>query len=183
MFADSPVDFSPGEEASSAEVDETDPFAFLQSEDSHDFRSQHTYDRKDRKSSSEQATFTIDTSKKCVDYLHPEDVLEIYKSLNRARVAMGDNTTETCDAFVCSLQENGTPHVYIALYLVDRKDILVYVPEQQPANDEDLARVMADGFDFIEIVGFLMDPMDLGHDAESRRKILGKVPVLQRIDH
>jgi hypothetical protein len=183
VFADSPVDFSPGEEASSAEVDETDPFAFLQSEDSHDFRSQHTYDRKDRKSSSEQATFTIDTSKKCVDYLHPEDVLEIYKSLNRARVAMGDNTTETCDAFVFSLQENGTPHVYIALYLVDRKDILVYVPEQQPANDEDLARVMADGFDFIEIVGFLMDPMDLGHDAESRRKILGKVPVLQRIDH
>ena len=183
MFAESPVDFSFGEEASSAEVDETDPFAFLQSEGSHDFRSRHTFDRKDRKSSSEPATFTIDTSKTRVEYLHPEDVLEIYKSLNRARVAMGDNTTETCDAYVFSMQENGTPHVYIALYLVDRKDILVYVPDQQPANDEDLARIMADGFDFIEIVGFLMDPMDLGQDAERRRKILGKVPVLQRIDH
>lgn len=182
-FADSPVNFSSAEEASSAEVDETDPFAFLQAEDSHDFRSRHTFDRKDRKSSAEPATFTIDTSKTGVEYLHPEDVREIYKSLNRARVAMGNNTTETCDAYVFSLQENGTPHVYIALYLVDRNDILVYVPDQQPANDEDLARIMADGFDFIEIVGFLMDPMDLGQGAESRRKILGKVPALQRIDH
>jgi len=182
-FTESPVDFSPAEAASSSEVDEADPFAFLQSEDSHDFRSRHTFDRKDRKSSSEQTTFAIDTSKKRVEYLDPEDLLEIYKSLNRARVAMGNNTTETCDAYVFSLREKGNLRVYIALYLLDRKDILVYVPDKQPVDDEDLARIMADGFDFIEIVGFLMDPMDLGHDVESRQKILGKIPVLQRIDH
>ena len=139
--------------------DETDPFAFLQQEGAFDFGSQPKFGRK---SSGKTVTFTLDKSKVNVEYLHPEDVMEVYKSLNRTRVARDDNTTVTCDAYVFSVRENGISHVYIAFYLVDSKEVMVYVPEKQPANDEELASVMSDGFDFIEIVGFMMDPMDLG---------------------
>jgi len=162
----------------SKEIDETDPFAFLQKEGAFDFGSQP---RLGRKTSGKSVPFAIDKSKMRIGYQHPEDVLEVYKSLNRTRVARDDNTTVTCDAYVFSLREDGMPHVYIAFYLVDSKEVMVYVPEIQPATEEEFAGSMSDGFDFIEIVGFMMDPMDLGHDVETRKKKLSKIPVLQRI--
>jgi len=163
---------------SSSETDETDPFAFLQTEGALEFGSRTVHHRK---SSEKPVVFTIDKSKTFLGTVQPDDVLEIYQSLNRTRVALEDNTTVTCDAYMCSVKENGKKHIYILLYLVDSKDILVYVPEKQPANDEEYAVIMGDGLDFIEIVGFMMDPIDMGRDAESRTKILDKVPVLRKI--
>jgi hypothetical protein len=157
--------------------DDADPFAFLQQEGAFDFGVQPAFNRK---SSGAPVPFAIDKTKTCVSYQHPDDVLEIYKSLNRTRVAREDNTTVTCDAYVFSVKENGVPQIYIAFYLVDSQEVMVYVPEKQPAQDDELSAIMSDGFDFIEIVGFMMDPVELGNDSASRKKKLDKIPVLQR---
>ncbi|MHC1698168.1 MAG: hypothetical protein AB9919_08985 [Geobacteraceae bacterium] len=159
--------------------DETDPFAFLQQEGAFEFGIQP---KLGRKSSSKPVNFSLDKSKTRVVYQRPEDMMEIYKSLNRTRVAREDNTTVTCDAYVFSVREDGLPRVYIAFYLVDLKEAMVYVPEKQPENEEELAAVMSDGFDFIEIVGFMMDPMDLGDKTGRRIARLEKIPALQRMN-
>ncbi|MGA7828948.1 MAG: hypothetical protein WCA04_14910, partial [Geobacteraceae bacterium] len=161
-----------------ASSDEADPFAFLHHEGAFDFGVQPTFGRK---SSDTPVPFTLDKSRSIVAYQHPDDVLEIYKSLNRTRVAREDNTTATCDAYVFTVRENGLPQVFIAFYLVDSQEIMIYAPEKQPVQEAELGTIMSDGFDFIEIVGFMMDPVDLGNDPAGRKKKLDKIPVLQRI--
>jgi hypothetical protein len=161
----------------SERVDETDPFAFM--------RSGNVVLDASRGPCVEAAgppvRFNKDRSIQAIMYSSPEDVLEVHQSLNRTRVAMEDNTTVTCDSYLCVVEENGKPHVYIALYLVDGKQVLVYTPEKQPDTPEEFDKVMRDGMDFIEIVGFMMDVVDLGRDKGGRIKILNRIPVLCQV--
>jgi len=129
-------------------------------------------------SSGPPVRFSIDRALQTIELASPEDVLELHQSLNRTRVAMEDNTTVTCDSFLCAVRKDGKPHVYIALYQVDNKSVLVYTPEKQPEDSRELEKVMRDGMDFIEIVGFMMDGVDLGGEAGGRAKILSRIPVL-----
>lgn len=158
--------------AVSGAEDETDPFAFLK-----EGASTETGGGAGAVSSGITGRFAIDRSLKCIAVASSNDVVEIYQSLNRARVAMEDHTTKTCDAFLSVVKDNGRPHVYIALYMVDTKGTLVYVPERQPENENECAKVLDEGMAFIEIVGFMMDRLDLGKDQSARADMVGAIPV------
>jgi len=154
--------------------DETDPFAFMRTGDV----VLGTMRASTGEASGPPVRFTIDRAIQGINFSSPEDVLEVHQSLNRTRVAMEDSTTETCDSYLCVVEKNGKPHVYIALYLVDGKKALVYIPEKQPDTPAEFDKVMRDGMDFIEIVGFMMDVVDLGRDKQGRSKVLNRIPVL-----
>ena len=94
---------------------------------------------------------------------------------------MEDNTTVTCDAYLCGLTKDGRNYVYIVLNLVDTKGVLVYVPEVQPEDSGSYVKTLRDGKDFVEIVGFMMDGMDLGRNENQRGKALDKIPFLHKI--
>lgn len=125
--------------------------------------------------------FAINKSLSAVEYQSPNDIVEIYQSLNRTRVAMEDHTTLTCDAYLCGITRGSRYYVYIALYLVDTKGILVYSPEVQPEDSGTFAKILRDGMDFVEIVGFMMDTVDLGVNETQRVKALNKIPVLRKV--
>jgi len=154
---------------------EQDPFAFMRSVDDSPVVSRVIAGQ----SSGPPVNFGIDGSRDALEYRSPEDIIELYQSLNRTRVAMEDHTSVTCDSYLCGIRVNGRPHVYIALYLVDRKSALIYAPERQPDSDEEYAKTMRDGMDFIEIVGFMMDKVDVGGNSGESAKVLGRIPVLR----
>jgi hypothetical protein len=158
--------------------DDADPFAFLNCRPEENL----TVRPLAPEASGPPVTFRIDASLSCISYMAANDVTELYQSLNRTRVAMEDNTTVTCDAYLCAVKSSGRLNVFIALYLVDSKRVLVYVPERQPVDEGDCLKIIADGMDFIEIVGFMMDKIVLGKGNEDRTKIIGKVPVLCKLD-
>jgi hypothetical protein len=123
----------------------------------------------------------MDRAIDAIEYAVPDEIVEVYQSLNRTRVSMDDRTTVTCDAYLCGLRRNGVPRVYIALNLIDSKGVLVYSPEKQPQNEDEFAAIMHGGMEFIEIVGFMMDRIDLGKDADKKEQVLNRVPVLRRV--
>ncbi len=157
----------------SAAGDDMDPFAFLKDEAS----SEEGLGGGAMTSSGFAGKFAVDKSLDFVAIASAHDVIELYQSLNRARVAMEDHTTMTCDAFLCVVKEKGRPRVYIALYLIDAKSTLVYVPERQPVDEKECAKVRDEGMAFIEIVGFMMDRVDMGKDQSTRAGMIASVPV------
>jgi hypothetical protein len=87
----------------------------------------------------------------------------------------------TCEAYLCGVKKDGRNHVYIALNLVDTKGVLVYVPGVQPEDSGSYVKTLRDGKDFVEIVGFMMDGVDLGGNETQRVKALDKIPVLRKV--
>jgi chromosome segregation ATPase len=162
------------------EPNSTDPFAFLNSGETQ-LGIGAGFTDTSKGSSGPPVQFIIDRSLKAVEYRTPNDIVEIYQSLNRTRVSMEDNTTVTCDAYLCGVVRDGRNHVYIALNLVDTKGALVYVPEVQPEDADSYAKILRDGMDFVEIVGFMMDGVDLGGSEAKRVKALDKIPVLCKV--
>lgn len=168
------------EETVRPEQDAADPFAFLNCEGPQTGIVSSLADTA-AGSSGPPVQFAKDTTIASVEYREPNDIVEIYQSLNRTRVAMEDHTTVTCDAYLCGVRKDGRYYVYVALYVTDAKGILIYSPDTQPEDAESYVKILRDGMNFVEIVGFMMDGVDLGGNEAQRIKALNKIPVLCKV--
>lgn len=124
-------------------------------------------------------TFTLDRSLSSIDFDRDEDVVELYQSLNTARIALEEYHSQDCEAYVCVMKSKGASRVYVALYLSDNKSTLVFSPDRQPETPEECERLIQGAVNFAETVGFMMDLVDLG-EKEGRSMALDKIPVLRR---
>jgi len=162
------------------EQESTDPFAFLGLEET-SMESQFGPAEGTMGFSGPPVQFTINKSLDSIEYQAPQDILEMHKSLNRTRVAMEDHTTATCDAYMCVVLNEGKHSVYIAFFLVDSGRTMVFTPDVPPGSTDSYQKIFRDGMEFVEIVGFMMDSVDLGKSDAQRRKALEKMPVLRRV--
>jgi hypothetical protein len=71
--------------------------------------------------------------------------------------------------------------VFVPFLLSESGKVLVYVPERQPENPDELAGYTRDAVEFIEAVGFIMDAVSLEGNSQARSNIINKVPVLTQI--
>ena len=71
--------------------------------------------------------------------------------------------------------------VFVPFLLSESGKVLVYVPERQPENPDELAGITRDAVQFIEAVGFIMDRVTLEGNNQARANIIKKVPVLSRV--
>ena len=76
--------------------------------------------------------------------------------------------------------EDGLDVVYVAFFLTESNRVLVYTPDRQPASPEEGRKIIGDGLNFIETVGFMMDRIELDSKEESA-KMLEKIPVFRRV--
>ena len=162
------------------EQESSDPFAFLGLEDT-GAESGFGPTEGTVKGSGPPVKFTINKALETIEYHAPQDILEMHKSLNRTRVAMEDHTTATCDAYMCVVLKEGKHSVYIAFFLVDGGRAMVFTPDVAPGSTDSYQKILRDGMEFVEIVGFMMDTVDLGKSDAQRRKVLDKIPVLRRV--
>jgi len=159
-----------------AAYDESDPFAFMGASGT----GQTTFST--GASSDTPVMFYVDKTLQAVEYGDPADIVEIYRSMNMARITPDGSSPENSSAFICKVKRGGVMRVFIPLMLFESGKVLVYVPERQPENPDELAGITRDAVEFIEAVGFIMDAVSLEGNSQARANIIDKVPVLSRID-
>ncbi|HEY6838639.1 MAG TPA: hypothetical protein VI389_07855, partial [Geobacteraceae bacterium] len=125
--------------------------------------------------------FTVDKALSAVEYGAPEDVVALQLSINVARITPDGELPQGSNAYVCSIRKENAIHVFVAMYLIESRRTIVYVPEIQPEDEGAYTKAARDALGFAEAVGFMMDTVALGDDLSKRAEILGKIPVLRQV--
>lgn len=123
--------------------------------------------------------FSFDRSREAIEYRLPEDIMEIYRCANVSRMAPEGYPMQGCIGYVCSLFRNDRMTVEIALFLTESKRPLIYCPDSQPETPADYARMVQDAIGFLEMVGYIIDPLPLSEEPVARQRELGKIQVLK----
>jgi hypothetical protein len=126
--------------------------------------------------------FQVDSSITRIEYRDAMEIVEVHRSLNFARITPDGKFPENSSAFICVIDRNGGKRVYVPFLLTSSGKILVYVPERQPENAEELTAVIGDAVFFTETVGFVMEDLTLPKAGESRNAMIRAIPVLTRVD-
>jgi hypothetical protein len=123
--------------------------------------------------------FHIDKSMHAVEYGSVEEILEVYQSLNIARITPEGYLAQNAKAYACAVKKRGSTWVYIGLHLTEKDEVLIYSSRKR-SRAGSFRRIMQNAIDFLETAGFLMDPLSLGNDSKSRVKVIGKIPILSQ---
>ena len=123
------------------------------------------------------ATFHLEPSGTAIAYAAPDEVLELYQSLNEVTIIPHGHPPQQCSAYICVVRGDGGPRVFVAWHLKDDDTFQVHVPERQPADAEECRGVVHAAQAFVETVGFMMDKVRLAGDPDKRSRALAKVPV------
>ncbi len=117
-----------------------------------------------------------------IPYRSSADVLAVYCSINTIQAVPIGNEVQKCSGFVCAVAENGSPRIYIAWHMPESRRVVVLAPDAQPNDKNTCARVLRDAIQYFEIMGFMMEPHDLGATPQKRRSVVKKIPVLRRVE-
>ena len=123
--------------------------------------------------------FSVNKSMGGVEYAVPEDVIALHLSINVARITPDGELPQGSNAYVCSIMKGKATHVFVAMFLLEDRRSIVYVPEKQPVDEAGYVKTLRDALGFAEAVGFMMDTVALGDDPAQRADILQKIPVLR----
>lgn len=115
-----------------------------------------------------------------VEYEDPEEVREIYQSINVVEFNPGGHSPQKCNAYVCVVGSGETPEIYLVWHLLKEEKVLVYVPQQQPSDSASLSKILKDATYYFESIGFMFDQVSLPDDPKKRAKALVKVPALRK---
>lgn len=92
----------------------------------------------------------------------PEEVSEVYYSVNTILVAPAEHSAEPTKAYIISIQyENISAFVvYIYLYLLDSGRGVIYRREEGFVSSQEYEQVIEEAFHFLESMGFILDKID-----------------------
>jgi hypothetical protein len=153
-------------------VDSGDPFAFMAGSGT-DFGGNGGH-------GSGGATFQLDRSRHEIEFSRPDEVLELYQSTNAIQSALEGNRNQKCNGYITVVKSGKSLSVSIAIYLTEKNSSLIYLPDHQPKTVEDSAGIVNDAVLFLELMGFMIDPMALSSDSAKRGAFLAAIPVLRR---
>ncbi len=121
--------------------------------------------------------FRIDPAVNCIKYSDPGEVVAAFQSCNTVQAVPDGSSIQQCRGFVIALKQSGSYQVYVAWQLVESGKVVVCVPDQQPVDSDNTVMVIKDAIAYFEIVGFMMDVIDLGTSFGSYCKELKKSPL------
>lgn len=116
-----------------------------------------------------------------VEYGDPEEVREIYQSINAVEFNPGGHSPQKCNAYICAVGSAEAPEIYLVWHLLKEENILVYVPQEQPQDPASYARILKDATYYFESIGFMFDQVSLPSDPKKRTKAIEKTPALRKI--
>ncbi|RNC71360.1 MAG: hypothetical protein ED859_04205 [Desulfuromonadales bacterium] len=122
--------------------------------------------------------FSLDKSITCIEYDAPEEIIDLYQSLNVVNITSEGRVPQPSGACVCALKRGDVFGVYVAWNLMSDKVTLVYTPERQPADTVECGQMVLNAMAYVETVGFMMDATRLPADRDKRARVLSKVSVL-----
>lgn len=106
-------------------------------------------------------------------------VVDLYRSLNRARIAPEGAESQPCDACVITMKTTGdVPSVFVVLFLTVSRERQVFMPEQQPVTMFEYERTLQEALDFAESIGFMLDSIETDGDPRRSAELAASIPAL-----
>lgn len=124
--------------------------------------------------------FQIDSAINTIAYSDPADVVVVFYSSNSVQAVPDGKGIQRCKGYIIAMKSPEGYRVYIAWYLTESGRVVVCLPEQQPASSEECVATLKDAVSYFEIVGFMMEIVDLGATRKSYLRALKKIPVLRK---
>lgn len=124
--------------------------------------------------------FKIDPALITVAYNRPEEIVVLLYSSNTVQAVPDGSNIQRCKGYVIATREEDTYKVYVAWYLTESRKVVVCTPPQQPADRDECIQILLDAVTYFEIVGFMMELVELGESAASYIRELAKIPVVSR---
>jgi hypothetical protein len=113
--------------------------------------------------------FEIDSTQTYVP-ARPEEVVEVYYSVNTILVAPAGHSAEPTKAYIISVKKSSAFLFYIYLFLIDSGRGVLYRREEELVGPKEYPRVVEEAFIFLESMGFIMDRIDLHSLSAGERK-------------
>lgn len=123
------------------------------------------------------ADFRHDPSIETIRYRSSDEIIELYGSANIVQAAPFGRRSQKCSAYVCVVQRDTAPHVYLAWQLIDEGVALFCLPEKQPCGEDSYSRIVQDALYYFESVGFMMDHFELTRGSERQLSALEKTGI------
>lgn len=121
--------------------------------------------------------FLPDTSLKGIPYSCASDVVEVYRSYNTIQAAPAGKKAQRCGGFVCLVTEGERSMVYVAWMMNTSGEVLVCLPDRVVGGNDSCQRLLREGIDYFERIGFMIDRLPLEADPGRRRLQLDGLEV------
>ena len=115
-----------------------------------------------------------------IDFKAPDEVVEVHQSINKALVSLEGFTPQNCSGNVIVMKAKEGLAVYIAIHLQMDQRVLIYSSKEQPQDEAGIRKLRLSALQFLELSGFMVDPVSLPSDPRKRQKILSDIPVLRQ---
>ena len=123
------------------------------------------------------AVFRVDWDLSALYYSSPNDVVELYHSMNMVRLSLEGYPDQFCSAYIVVLKEGEDRRIFVPFRLSESERVLVYVPARPPESQADHARTMQEAKKFLQVVGIDVEPVPLGKKPGKRARDLESIPI------
>jgi len=123
------------------------------------------------------STFRHNPDITSISYHRIDEIVELYGSSNVVQAAPHGRRPQDCSAYICVVESDGKPRIYLAWHLIDSAEVLVCVPEQQPEGTGSYARTLQDAVFYFESVGFMVDRFELSRGSQRQLQALEKIGI------
>lgn len=124
--------------------------------------------------------FMLESALTAIEVRDAEDVLELHQSINNAYLSPeGTGGQESCQGYICCLRKGKNKEVFAAIYGTQSKRTRVYLPEEQPRDEDSYARTVRGAVCFAEEVGLMMEPVPLDASPAKKMERLKRCPALR----
>jgi hypothetical protein len=121
--------------------------------------------------------FEQDTTRAFIE-ARPEEVLDIYNSINQSMVVVPQREPEKAQAFIASVYKQNLYHAYIYLYLSVANEGLLYRWSGGGVPGDQLNDIYQAALEFTESMGFMMDDMRYRDKSPGEKAdIFAEVPL------
>jgi len=123
-------------------------------------------------------SFAINPSLNHIDI--PEAcVYELYRSSKEILLQDARFRGHPCEAYICIAKIDKTVKAYVALLETGMKTVFVYTSEHSASDPADYPRVYAQAEAFVQAMGFVMEPINLGFSPAMREVIIKGFRVMR----
>ena len=109
-------------------------------------------------------------------------IQELYQTSTALKLGLPGYDSQQCRGYLCVARDDDATLIHAALYLLDTRQALVYVPAQQPEERADQARVVQEGTAFLASFGFTLEKVNLSFSKALREVVLRDTRVIRPAD-
>ena len=111
-----------------------------------------------------------------------DQVVTLVESINQPQISIPTKRAQSAQAFLCGVSNgDGTLSVYAVLYLRESGENVVYAHVPREVTVEDYRGAEAEGLQFLESMGFMLDNLNFRKMApDQRQRTVQRVPAFSR---